>query len=922
MTAHQQAAAHAPEASGLSRLLSDAADRHPGNGIRFGSGSPGAPCTYPELLEKALRLLAGLRESGAEPGRPVVALLHEPADFVPVFWACVLGGMPMCPMSTGSGDARDPAERLGEVTGLLDAPLTVTTEALSRPLAGAGGRVVALERLSAGPSGDGLPDPGPSPAAPEDPALFLLTSGSTGVPKAVRLTHANLLASMRAKAGLLALSERDTAFNWVSFDHVAAWEGHLLPLAVGAAQVQTAPESVMADPLEWLRTIDAHRVSLTFTPNFLLGEINTALDSRTSPLDADLSCVRHILSGGEANPVATGVAFLEKLAPSGLGGNVLHPAFGMTETCAGSIVNVEFPERDRGAETAAVGRPVNGLELRVVNEANLPVAEGQMGEVQVRGPMVTGGYENNAAATEGAFTDDGWFRTGDLGRLDDGRLTLVGRSKDTVIVNGVSYSGRAMEAVVREVPGVDETHVAAFAVCPPGSDTEKLAVLFGSTLADESENGLHDLVTAVRGAVVRRWGFRPDIVLPLPRSAFPRTSLGKVQRSRLRERLRNGEFDERRAEVDALLGRMAEERTPPRGGTESTIVDVFAEIFPEDAAAIGATTNFFDLGGTSLDILRLSRLIDQRFHGTSVPLSTLMTAPTPRALAGLVEGERTRARTAYDPVVPLQTTGGRTPLFCVHPGVGEVLVFVNLAKYFAGDRPFYALRAPGFHPGERPFGTFAEMASVYTEAIRARQPHGPYAIAGYSFGAAVAFEIAKILEADGEEVRFLGNFNLPPHIRQRMNELDFAETAVNLAMFLELIGEEQAESIPPRIRELPEHEQIATLLRSAAPERSAQLGLDQRQFTEWARLASHLTGLGRTYEPSGSVRAMSVFCADPLHGTREEWVRKLHGWNAFTDEPNRFIDVPGEHYTLMGPTHVPTFQEILRVEIGRAMGDG
>ncbi len=109
----------------------------------------------------------------------------------------------------------------------------------------------------------------------------------------------------------------------------------------------------------------------------------------------------------------------------------------------------------------------------------------------------------------------------------------------------------------------------------------------------------------------------------------------------------------------------------------------------------------------------------------------------------------------------MQLSGEKTPLFCVHPGVGEVLVFVNLAQYFVGDRPFYALRARGLNEGEQPFTSFAEMVETYVAAIRKRQPHGPYAVAGYSFGGAVAFEIAKVLEAAGERVDFVGSFNLP-----------------------------------------------------------------------------------------------------------------------------------------------------------------
>jgi thioesterase domain-containing protein len=251
-----------------------------------------------------------------------------------------------------------------------------------------------------------------------------------------------------------------------------------------------------------------------------------------------------------------------------------------------------------------------------------------------------------------------------------------------------------------------------------------------------------------------------------------------------------------------------------------------------------------------------------------------------------------------------------------------VLVFVNLAKYLVRERPFYALRARGFNPGEEPFASFAEMTTTYVAAIRRVQPHGPYALAGYSFGAAVAFEIAKVLEADGERVAFLGSFNLPPHIKYRMDELDYVETAVNLAMFLDLITKHEAAELPVRLRPLPHAEQLAALLALAPPRRLAEIDLDLPRFGVWAGVADRLTSLGATYRPGGTVRSVTVFCADPLRGNRRDWLdNELRRWDEHTREPNRYVDVPGEHYILLRPQHVDTFQAILRAELEHALGD-
>ncbi|MFJ3928524.1 AMP-binding protein [Streptomyces sp. NPDC090022] len=921
----------------LADLLLTAVERHPHSGLRHCLGAADGAWldqSHAGLLAEARRILTGLRGRGLRPGDRVLLVLEGSQEFLPAFWAAVLGGFIPCPMTARGGDAERWAAQLRHVVRLLDGPLTVTTAATAATLPPVEGlRVAALEELYGDPATD------THRAAPADTALLMLTSGSTSSSKAVVLSHANLLASMAAKNGHHRLTAADTTLNWVSFDHVAALlECHLLPLSTGSRQLHVPASVVLDDPPEFLRLVSRHGVSMTFTPNFLLGLINAAADREG--LDAarlDLSRLRHIVSGGEAVVVATGETFLERLAPYGLAGDALWPAFGMTETCAGSVYSRgAFPGADRGAEFASLGTAVGGLRMRVVDAEDRELPAGEVGELQLSGPMVTGGYWNDPGATAAAFTADGWFRSGDLGRIDGGRLTLAGRTKDSVIVNGVNYFSHDIEAALEQLDGVARSYVAAFPTRPAGSDTEQLVIAFRPDLPAGDEAGLHRVLTAVRATVVMHWGFRPALVLPLPAEAFPKTSLGKIQRALMRARLEAGAYeDERRAAADLTL-RMLGGHTAPEGPVERALAEIYAELFDVDPATISATAGFFDLGGTSLDILRLRAKVAQRLGIAGLEVITVLTAPTVRALAARLTGtdgtDGTYGTTGtdagrtgapgrpYEPLVPMQTGGTKTPLFCVHPGVGEVLVFVNLARYFVGDRPFYALRARGFNEGEKPFVSFEQMVDAYVDAIRARQPHGPYAVAGYSYGAAVAFEIAKVLESEGERVDFVGSFNLPPHIKYRMDQLDFVDTAAHLAFFLELIDAAQTAELPDRLRHLPREEQVARLIALAPRRRLAELDLDEDRFAAWAELADTLTGLGRGYTPSGTVRSMSVFHATPLHGTREDWLNnELRRWDEHTTGPNRYLEVPGEHYTLMGPRHVAVFQGILRRELDRAL---
>lgn len=944
----------------ITRLLLRAAESHPGSGVRYCHGMAGESTrlqTYPELVDAARRLLTGLRAEGLRPGDKVALLVERPEEFLTALWACLLGGLVPCPLVPLRGDPERWAAQLAHVDQLLDKPLLIADEVLAAELPQVPGlTAVPLERLR-----------GHAPAAelyeadPGETALLVLTSGSTGNAKAVMLSHANLLASMAGKNGFHRLIPADITLNWVSFDHVAALlECHLLPLYAGARQLHVEPQVVLKDPVEFLRLLSRHRVTMTFTPNFLLGLVNAAVGAgaaaarEAADLDADLdanpgtdpdanpdaepaaapaappgplhgldlTALRHIISGGEAVVCATGRAFLDHLAPYGLSSDALWPAFGMTETCAGSVYSTGFPELDADQEFANLGLPVEGLALRIADDEHRPLPEGQVGELQLSGPMITAGYYNNRQATADAFTADGWFRSGDLGRIDGGRLTLVGRSKDSVIVNGVNYYSHDIEAALEQLDGVARSYVAAFPTRVPGADTEQLVIAFHSEVPADDEPGLFRLLTAVRSTVVMHWGFRPALLLPLPEAAFPKTSLGKIQRALLRRRLEAGDFAAATEAVAELTARQLGGYTAPEGDTEWLLAAIYAEMFDTAPDRISATASFFDLGGTSLDILRLRLSVAQRLGVEDLQIITVLTAPTVRELAARLAADLAPGERPYDPIVPMQVSGTKTPLFCVHPGVGEVLVFVNLARYFVADRPFYALRARGFNRGEKPFASFAEMVGTYVDAIRAKQPHGPYAVAGYSYGGAVAFEIAKVLEAQGERVDFVGSFNLPPHIKYRMDELDFVETAANLAFFLALINKKQSLEIPGQLRGLTRQEQLQHFIDIAPADRLAELDLTAEKFAAWAELADGLTDLGRSYEPSGRTRSLRIFYAVPLRGTKQDWLEnELRRWDDYTTEPNTYIDVPGEHYTLMGPQHVAAFQAILRRELDHAMGD-
>lgn len=513
--------------------------------------------SYPDLLAAAERLLGGLRAQGLAPGDRVILQLERHQDVLGVFWACVLGGFLPVPLAVPPAYDR-PSAPLQTLEGVWPAigPATLVAPAAAAPdvsaaldrLGLAGARVCAIEGLA------GDRDDRHHRARPDDLALLMLTSGSTGTAKAVQLTHRNLVTRSLASQQLNDFSFAEVSLNWMPLDHVAGLiYFHLRDVFLGCRQVHVPTSAVLTDPLSWLDYLERFRATVTFAPNFAFGLVN----DRERELAArrwDLSSVRVVLNGAEAIVARTARRFVQRLARHGLRQDCMRPAWGMSETSSGVTYGDRFSldgttDDDPFVE---VGRPIPTLAMRIVDSHGAVRREGEVGRLQVRGETVTRGYYNRPDLTADALSADGWFTTGDLGLLVDGRLTITGREKDVVIVNSVNYYCHAIEAVVEALDGVEPSYTAACAMRRPGADTDGLAIFFHPRRADDE--ALAALLPRIRAEVTSKAGISPDILVPVDRSAIPKTSLGKIQRVELAERLRAGQFAETLKKVDRLTG--------------------------------------------------------------------------------------------------------------------------------------------------------------------------------------------------------------------------------------------------------------------------------------------------------------------------------------------------------------------------------
>ncbi|TPX69583.1 hypothetical protein SpCBS45565_g02367 [Spizellomyces sp. 'palustris'] len=938
----KQASSRQRNETDIRQILVRCARRYPGRGLYYVASVSGIEnptfTTYMELLNRAVLISSALKAKGLSQGRVIVLYFSNHQDNIEYFWGALFAGLlpcvlgPLNPSVPGKN-----SKMVSYLHRLLNKPVFLTRQSQCQDLSNVNeedtleiltadeleSKAVMTKRTTSHRQHGG---------SPYDTTLLLLTSGSTGMPKAVELTHGNVFAASQAKAATYNLTGDDTVLNWVGFDHVAcAVENHITPMCVGANQVHVLAPLLLNDVGSFFKMIEHHGITLTFAPNFLLAKMNSCLRENMEQYRGklNLSNLRRINSGGEANVVETGQQLLEALekADTGFSG-CITPGFGMTETCAGCIYNVGYPLVDAGRELASVGRCVKSAQMRIVDKDGKETSSGSVGALQIRGRMVFKGYFNNPVATRESFTD-GWFKTGDCGFVVDGVLTLTGRANDSIIVNGINYGTSELERLLENVPGITKSFVAVFTTRPPGSGHEHLAIVYLPSFAyPDDEETLVKTHAAIRERTVLYCSKVPDLILPLPQKSMEKTSLGKLPRGQLRKQLEGGGFDRHLSKVEEIFAKRRQGlKASPVTPAENMLATFWSQIFGVPEESLDAEENFFERGGSSLEVIRYKSMIVEHFSlEDNWPVIRIMQYPTIRSLAHHLTSETQLAENVnpnsnYDPLICLQPTGSRTPVFFIHPGVGEVLIFVNLAKYFIGERPFYALRARGFDEGQTYFESMEEMVETYTRAIERKQPHGPYALAGYSYGGIVAFEIAKKLEARNAEVKFVGLVNIPPHIKSRMLEINWTDGFLNLSYFLEFITKPEAIELASQLLPLSRREQLDYVWHRAPKARRAELGLDVERLEKWVDLAQSLLACGRAYEPSGMVRGcdLTVFYAEPLKGTKTDWlVNQLQDWTKYAHRNVQYVDVPGSHYTLMNQVYVAHFQKIFKDSLANA----
>ncbi|WP_051852084.1 fatty acyl-AMP ligase [Streptomyces sp. NRRL F-5650] len=536
---------------------------------------PQESLTYRELHDAA-RLRAGAFAAAGLPGRNAVLLYPSGLEFVRTLLGGMLGGVAGAPVQVPR--SREDVLRLRRIADDARTTTVLTTSEVARDLQERFGDMPALGGLTLLPTDDpALADTGaslPAPPGPEDIALLQYTSGSTGAPKGVMVSHANFLANVAETDALWPCEPAGTVVNWLPLFHdMGMLFGVVLPLWAGIPSYLMAPEAFIRRPARWLEAMARFRGTHAAAPSFAYELCARAAADGKARDVGDLSAWRVAANGAEPVRWATVRSFTEAFAPHGFDPRAMCPGYGLAENTLkatgtpedreptvlwlsaealrNGVAEPVAPPADGAVPLVSSGVAVRGTRIRIVapgTRRTLP--EGRVGEIWVSGPCVAAGYWGRPEESDSTFRartaeagkdDDTCLRTGDLGFLHHGELYVTGRIKDVIVRKGRNHYPQDIElSAEHAVPGLHPNCAAAFS-CDDLTH-ERLVLVVEADGRVLKRFGAGTLRLRVREAVREKNRITPDDILVVRRGTVPKTSSGKVQRGTCKKRYENGEL--------------------------------------------------------------------------------------------------------------------------------------------------------------------------------------------------------------------------------------------------------------------------------------------------------------------------------------------------------------------------------------------
>lgn len=847
--------------------------------------------TYSALNEQADRLVQRLQHLQIHLEQPVAVCLERTPDLLISLLAILKAGGAYVPL-----DPRTPTLRLGSMLTESQATLLITQRDLLPGFVPPELQVLYLEEewpLLAELAADQPPAQTMLAVHPDNLAYIIFTSGSTGEPKGVQITHAAICNLLIAMQGILSVDAHTVMAALASFAFDMSLPELFLPLLCGAQELLLEQE-VALEPERLLRLLREYGVNcIQATPT----SWSLLLDAGLLKQQLDLTCI----SGAEALSWELAVQLLQNACP-------LYNFYGPTETTVWSLQ--QRISRDDGQ--VFIGRPLANTWLYILDSNWQAVPAGIPGELYIGGNGLARGYLHRPDLTAERFIPHPFssqpgarlYRSGDLVRYrEQGVIEYLGRRDRQIKLRGFRIEPGEIEKTLRQHPLIRDAVVLNRAEQP--EQQHLVAYLIPREQASlQGEQIRHFLRERL-----------PDYMLPtvfLSLDAFPLTPNGKIHYQALPSP------SPERPELQHHF-------VAPRDTLEVQIARVWQDILK--ITPIGVTDNFFELGGNSFSAVRLMAHLQHTFHH-SLPLSLLFQEGTIEQLAHRLRLHFLEKQPS--PVVLLQEGNGQRPLFCVHPGGGNVLCYRDLVQHIGPEQSIYGIEDLRLllEQGAPSFTSIEEMASFYLAALRAQQPEGPYLLGGWSSGGLIAFEMARQLLQQEQQVGLLALFDTqsPPLLRQIINQ----DEGVALARFIQQQAREAGLAWPfdlETISRLETDAQIELLIDMIRQEKLAQPAI----VRPWIQRFLQLTQIGKEmiqrYQPGPYAGEITLFRAetsttdiqaDLTPALAAMYQQATYGWEDYTPYPLRVYAVSGTHDTIMNTQNVQHLAKLLKQSIDHA----
>jgi len=659
--------------------------------------------TYGELSTKINQMANYLWSLGLRPGQIVAISLDRTPELIAALFAVVQCGASYVPIDTNYPDAR-----LNLMIEDSDAAFYIGLSAKENfP-----NNAVALTISSILESMVDFPlEPVNLKVPTESAAYIIYTSGSTGKPKGVQVAHFNVINLVYSMAKEPGISAADKIFSITTISFDAMVMEIFLPLLNGACVV-LVDEETRRDGNLLLEKAEKDNITMMWGTSSIW---HILIDSGwKKPLNIKA------LIGGEPVPMPLAHELLLRCKE-------LWNIYGPTETTVCCFLTQITVEDD----PITIGTPIANTTIYLLDANRKPVNEGQVGEIVIAGDGVSLGYLNKPELTNERFLTDTFntvsggkmYLSGDLGKLlPNGQVQCLGRIDHQVKVRGYRIELGEIEQALLSVDAVKSAIVIA--------DKD---ILIAFIEADRKIKNEQDQIRLWRNELASQL---PSFMVPHEFNILdqlPTTLSGKIDRKALLH-----------YKSDKIV-----EYNEPRTETEKLVANIWKESLSREN--IDVFSNFFEIGGHSLIAVRVMNKIEQQ-TGKKLPLSALFEHSTIEELAKLIDTDR---EIYSDYLVPIKPNGTKPPLFMVHGGGLNILNFKHVIGHFDDDQPVYGIQGIGPNGYENWFQTIEEMAACYIESIVKINPKGPYALAGFSFGGTVAFEMARQLEEQGKKVSII-----------------------------------------------------------------------------------------------------------------------------------------------------------------------